>query len=366
MIGTMARQHAAQTAPSVGLLERPARRRAQPGASRTATRLSATRRASAAFRRLSRRRGLVADVDPLSIAPQPLERVELARLRREDVDDEGEEVHQDPLGAVVALDVRRADLRGRSASSTASAIACTWRVFCPEQSRKKSVNAGVCRRSSTTTSDGLLVERGAHRLRDLAGQSCLGRVVRTAASFSFGHASDLPRSAYRLTIRGRDRARAGGCAARRRRHQAGDRLAAARRRCADRRSTTRPASPPARRKIRVRPAARSRGRLPPARERAAPAPAAAPPARRCRSPGRETTTKFARSSTCGIALPGLDFCERVGAGDEENLRRRADPRAWKRSQRVGGVRRCRGAVSSTSLASSPSTPLTASAVIAKR
>src|SRR3954462_12951031 len=31
-------------------------------------------------------------------------------------------------------------------------MACTWRVFWPEQSRKKSVNAGVCRRSSTTTS----------------------------------------------------------------------------------------------------------------------------------------------------------------------------------------------------------------------
>src|SRR5215204_470409 len=31
-------------------------------------------------------------------------------------------------------------------------MACTWRVFWPEHSRKKSVNAGVCRRSSTTTS----------------------------------------------------------------------------------------------------------------------------------------------------------------------------------------------------------------------
>src|SRR6185436_6981016 len=38
----------------------------------------------------------------------------------------------------------------------ASAMACTWRVFCPEQSRKKSVNAGVCRRSSTTTSSAFL------------------------------------------------------------------------------------------------------------------------------------------------------------------------------------------------------------------
>src|SRR4029450_8228590 len=34
--------------------------------------------------------------------------------------------------------------------------ACTCRVFCPEQSRKKSVNAGVCRRSSTTTSSAFL------------------------------------------------------------------------------------------------------------------------------------------------------------------------------------------------------------------
>src|SRR3954454_18695735 len=41
-------------------------------------------------------------------------------------------------------------------SSTASAIACTCRAFCPEHNRKKSVNAGVCRRSSTTTSPAFL------------------------------------------------------------------------------------------------------------------------------------------------------------------------------------------------------------------
>src|SRR5438270_8812517 len=46
--------------------------------------------------------------------------------------------------------------RARSACATASAIAWTWRVFCPEHNTKKSVNAGVCRRSSTSASSAFL------------------------------------------------------------------------------------------------------------------------------------------------------------------------------------------------------------------
>ena len=56
--------------------------------------------------------GAVPHFDPLGVAPEPLERIERARLRREDMDDEGEEVHQDPIGAVVAFDVGGPDLGG--------------------------------------------------------------------------------------------------------------------------------------------------------------------------------------------------------------------------------------------------------------
>src|SRR5690606_3362622 len=54
--------------------------------------------------------GRLAQLVSWRLAPQPLERVELARLRREDVDDEVEEVEEDPLRAVVALDVRHATI----------------------------------------------------------------------------------------------------------------------------------------------------------------------------------------------------------------------------------------------------------------
>ena len=61
-------------------------------------------------------------------------------------------------------------MTARSVSSTASAIAFTCRWFSPEHSTKESVNAGVFRRSRTTTSTRFLVERGAYGLRDVAGQ----------------------------------------------------------------------------------------------------------------------------------------------------------------------------------------------------
>ena len=53
-------------------------------------------------------------------------------------------------------------------------------------------------------------------------------------------------------------------------------------------------------------------------------------------PGRETTTKFARSRTSRIAAPRRNFRERVGAGDEENLRRR-EAASCSRVERVGRV-----------------------------
>ena len=54
-----------------------------------------------------RARDLCRNFDALGVAPEPLEAVELARRRREDVEDEVEVVDQDPLGAFVAFDQRR-------------------------------------------------------------------------------------------------------------------------------------------------------------------------------------------------------------------------------------------------------------------
>ena len=125
--------------------------------------------------RLAVRGGLVADLDPLGIAPQPLERVELARLRREDVDDEVEVVHQDPLGAVVALDVRRPHLRG--AQRLLDGVGD--RLHLPRVlSGAQHEEVGERRRVAQVEHDDverLLVERRADRLRDLAGQSFLAR-----------------------------------------------------------------------------------------------------------------------------------------------------------------------------------------------
>src|SRR6187431_3524024 len=48
--------------------------------------------------------GGIADFDPLRVAPETLERIERPGLGCEHMNDEGEEVHQDPLGAIVAFD----------------------------------------------------------------------------------------------------------------------------------------------------------------------------------------------------------------------------------------------------------------------
>ena len=57
-------------------------------------------------------RRFVVELNSRRFAPQPLERVELSCVRREDVDDEVEVIEQDPLRALVALDVSRSHLDG--------------------------------------------------------------------------------------------------------------------------------------------------------------------------------------------------------------------------------------------------------------
>ena len=58
--------------------------------------------------RASWRRSVVGDLDADGVTPEALETIEVPLLRREDVHDEREEIHQDPLRAIVAFDVRRA------------------------------------------------------------------------------------------------------------------------------------------------------------------------------------------------------------------------------------------------------------------
>ena len=59
------------------------------------------------------------------------------------------------------------------------------------------------------------------------------------------------------------------------------------------------------------------------------------------NPGRATTTKWASVENLRIAVPGGNFCERVGPGDEENLRRRQAV-AIERRERVVGITTGRG------------------------
>src|SRR5688572_20313233 len=46
------------------------------------------------------------------VPPETLERIEVTSLWREDMDDETEEVHENPLGTVVPFNVGRPDSRG--------------------------------------------------------------------------------------------------------------------------------------------------------------------------------------------------------------------------------------------------------------
>ena len=77
------------------------------------------------------------DLDPLRVAPQPLEAVEQPRLGREDVHDEVEVVEQDPFGPVVAFDVRRLDALVRERLDHAVGNRANLpRVACPSRSRR--------------------------------------------------------------------------------------------------------------------------------------------------------------------------------------------------------------------------------------
>ena len=89
-------------------------------------------------------------------SPRPFQRVERAGLRREDVDDEREVVHQDPLGAVVSLDVRGANLRRAQCLFDGVSDCLHLPRALSGTQQKKSVKAGVLRRSRTTTSDAFL------------------------------------------------------------------------------------------------------------------------------------------------------------------------------------------------------------------
>ncbi len=112
----MAAQQTWQTAPRDGVSSGP-RQAAQDGAKTIAITASAQRDILATVATVVTRgapilgaRGFVArcvvgDVDPLGISPQAFEGIEAPRLRRKHVDDEGEKVHQDPVGAIVPLDV---------------------------------------------------------------------------------------------------------------------------------------------------------------------------------------------------------------------------------------------------------------------
>lgn len=83
-----------------------ARRRVDDGEQRVERCPHASGRSGSAVCRCENRSG----IHVLGVAPQALETVERARFGREDVDDEIEVIEQNPLGAVVAFDLRRFDV----------------------------------------------------------------------------------------------------------------------------------------------------------------------------------------------------------------------------------------------------------------
>ena len=113
-----------------------------------------SRRASDLCDRMSSRVRLIVDLDALRVAPQPFERVELARLGREDVNDEVEIVEQHPIRRRIAFHVRRLALglaRAQRFLDRVDDRVHVARVLATEQIKKKSVNAGPWRRLSTMT-----------------------------------------------------------------------------------------------------------------------------------------------------------------------------------------------------------------------
>ena len=257
------------------------------------------------------------------------------------MDDEREEVHQDPLGPVVALDMRRPDLRG--AQRLLDRV--RDRLHLPH------VLAGA---DQEEVGEGGRVRADRARRRPwafLSSAACTAVEISAAHAFSataatvfsFGHATDLP---LRFDRDGDD-----GCAFRR---------AAAPGRAID---------SPRCNALRGRPwMKRRRGRLE-QEDRRLPRNESTSSGRRMRaaSAGSRAASGIDRvARPCdhdevreiehlGIALPGGNFCKRVRADDEENLRcaasrARAGGRAYPPCTTVPSIR------SSSSLANSPGTP----------
>ena len=119
-------------------------------------------------------------------------RIEVPLLRREDVHDEREEIHQDPFRAIVAFDVRRTHAGCRSVSSMLSAMPYLPAVLAGAHHEE----VGERRRVTKVEHDDvrcLLVERRSDRARDFAREpfpaAC--SFCRRACAF-LCHASELP------------------------------------------------------------------------------------------------------------------------------------------------------------------------------
>jgi hypothetical protein len=79
---------------------------------------------------------LVAAGDHGGVAPEAFEVVVGALLLEEDVDDEVDEVQEDPAGLALSLAAQGRVPSARQARSTSSAMARTWRSLLPEQMTK--------------------------------------------------------------------------------------------------------------------------------------------------------------------------------------------------------------------------------------
>ena len=165
-----------QTGPRVGCVERIRARRARRRQHdrRRRRRASARirhprwRRAAQALRPVRSRRTR-RYLDALGVAPETLERVEIARLRREHVHDEREEIHEDPLRAIVALDVRRTHLGGAQRFFDAVGDRLHLPAVLAGAQHEEVGERGRVTQVEHDDVRCLLVERRATALRDFAG-----------------------------------------------------------------------------------------------------------------------------------------------------------------------------------------------------